>query len=540
MVMLASLLRSRPNFTKNVQNLLLLCLASVLFYLSFPSTLFRFGLGFLSFFCLVPVFLLVHRNSFRSLPMWGFLYGFLTYMLFNSWLFTFSPNTFFVVPFIYGMYFFFFFPLLKIVHLVFKRYAFLVFLVFWVSYEYLRTTGFLGYSFGVIGYGLSFYPALVQLADVFGVWMLCVLVVFPSCLVYQGIVGGCRSWKDFLRQRVLFWSSMSFVFLLLVHLLYGVFSRVDYSDAKTQKVSLVQHVVDPWKGGQKTYEKSLDILSDLSRRTIEEENPDLLVWSETAFVPSIDYHLRYKENKNYVKIINKLLRFLEKYPDTYFLIGNGEGKRYFDENNKPYREDYNASILFQGRERKESYYKIHLVPFTEYFPYKKSLAWIYKILKELDVHFWKAGTEHTVFRTPNLRFSTPICFEDGFGHQNALFVQQGAEFFINITNDAWSGVEVNAMQHLQLSILRSVENRRSMLRATNSGMTAAIDPNGVILSLLPSFTMDVLTVDVPIDVSRKTLYTWYPDYFAYLCLLVSSFLLLYAIIICMQSRRKLK
>ncbi len=530
----------------------------ILFSSAFPNVIIRFGWGFVSFFAVLPVYVLIHRNSLRSMPLWGFLYGFICYLVFNVWLFVFDPNASLIVPAIYGLYFIVHFLVIKVLMISFPRFAFLLLPICWVAYDYLRTLGFLGYSFGVIGYALSFYPILIQITDIFGVWILCLLVVFPSSLLYQyflrmsvthmnmthNVSSMVRTpWhlrlSQYNKKTIEKGATIVYGVFFVAVLLYGMVATVDYSQSTTKKIGLVQHDTDPWKGGYSAYKKSLEELMRLSDELLAQHDVHMVVWSETAFVPSIAYHLKYKQNPQYVGLINTLLRYFEQYPDTYFLIGNGEGVRVFDEDNYPRRIDYNASILFKGNKRYGAYYKLHLVPFTEYFPYKRSLSFFYNILKERDVHFWEPGTEYTILTTSQLQFATPICFEDGFGAQNAVFVEKGAELLINITNDAWSKMEVNAMQHLQLSVVRAVENKRSVLRATNAGITAVIDPNGKIARMLPSFTRDYIVYDVPVYTEKTTLYTVYKDFFAKICVVFSIVMFLYAILYNSTSFKKI-
>jgi len=105
-----------------------------------------------------------------------------------------------------------------------------------------------------------------------------------------------------------------------------------------------------------------------------------------------------------------------------YLFGNDDGQKK-DPNLPPVlpdgssnKLDYNAVLLYEGGDLKDTYRKVHLVPFTENFPYKESLPGIYKILVNNGYHFWERGTEYTVFDAAGVKFSTPICFEDAFGY----------------------------------------------------------------------------------------------------------------------------
>ncbi len=146
---------------------------------------------------------------------------------------------------------------------------------------------------------------------------------------------------------------------------------------------------------------------------------------------------------------------------------------------------------------------------------------IYKWLKEADTHFWEKGKEFTVFEAAGVKFSTPICFEDTFGYISRRFVNEGAEVLVNMTNDTWSNSIAAEMQHMTISLFRAVENKRTLLRATNGGITCVIDPNGRIIEMLEPFTEGTLIATVPVYTGQSTLYTRWGDWFAYVLLVIS-------------------
>ena len=112
-----------------------------------------------------------------------------------------------------------------------------------------------------------------------------------------------------------------------------------------------------------------------------------------------------------------------------------------------------------------------------------------------------------------MRFSTPICFEDTFGYLGREFVRHGAQVLVNMTNDSWSFSVPAEMQHMMMGVFRAVENRRSMVRSTNGGMTVTIDPDGRILQVLEPFTADYLIGTVPVVDGAHTPYTRWGDWF---------------------------
>jgi apolipoprotein N-acyltransferase len=235
----------------------------------------------------------------------------------------------------------------------------------------------------------------------------------------------------------------------------------------------------------------------------------MVVWSETAFVPRIYWHSTYRDDPESWRLVKELLDFLETREEPY-VIGNDDARREISASGQWERVDYNAVMLFEGGENTRIYRKLRLVPFTEHFPYRKLLPWVYDWLEQADTHFWKRGGEATVFEAEGVKFSTPICFEDSFGYLSRDFVRAGAEVIVNLSNDAWSKSLPAQMQHLSMAVFRAVENSRSMVRSTASGQTCAIDPNGRILAMAEPFTEAWLTAEVPV-VSRSALYTLWGD-----------------------------
>ena len=501
-------------------NFLLLCVSAALFSLSFPGYIARWGFGVLGFFALTPAFFVASRSSAVGAPIYGAFYGFICYTLFNFWLATFHPLAIIIVPAIYFTYLMLTFPFLRLSTKLFPRYGYLVQILVWITYEFLRTKGFLGYSYGIMGYSQYLFLPFIQIASLTGVWGVSLLVVFPSAFL-------AAAWKEgnigkFIRSHSV--EVIGYGVLFLGTLLYGMVSRVDYSQAKEWNIALIQHNIDPWKGGVRAYRMNLDRLIHLTDQALQ-ENPELVVWSETAFVPGIDWHTRYREDPEVFDLVQELKRYLSR-QSVPFVIGNDDGRLEKDRYGNLRRVDYNASILFDKGEIQAIYRKTHLVPFTEHFPYERIFPWFYQKLKEADTHFWEPGSEYTIFRAAGVAFATPICFEDSFGYISREFVLRGAEVIVNMTNDSWSGHVAAAMQHMSKAVFRAIENRRSVVRCSNGGITCVIDPNGAILQMLEPYTEGYLIGKVPVYTDKQTLYTKWGDWFAVLCLTSAGIILI--------------
>ncbi|GAB6391686.1 MAG: apolipoprotein N-acyltransferase [Treponematales bacterium] len=522
-----------------LENLAALAAGMLLFAGAFPNVLNADGFPFLAWAAYAPVFWVISRSSLAASVFWGALYGCGAYSLFNSWLSVFHPLAGLIVGVLYLVYMAVLFPLLKAAALLFPKKGYLLQFLLWMSFEYLRTLGFLGYAYGITGYSQWGALPLIQIASVFGVWGVSALVVFPSVWLGWALSGEReretgngeqgeenRKWKvenggrkketallstfyfplsslkNFFRRE---WPAAAVWGLCLAAaLVYGVFFRVDYTSAPKVTIALIQHNTDPWRGGIFEYGSNFRVLKRLSDEAMScEPKPDLVVWSETAFVPRIYWHTNYRDDPLSWKLVKELLDYLAQ-KETPFVIGNDDARRELTPEGVWERVDYNGAMLFEKGVNTQLYRKLRLVPFTEHFPYRKQFPWIYQALVNADTHFWEKGDEAKVFSLPIqdgkfvLQFSTPICFEDTFGYLSRDFVRNGAELIVNLSNDAWSRSLPAQMQHLSMAVFRAVENRRAMVRATASGQTCGIDPNGKVLAMAAPFIETALTVEVPV------------------------------------------
>jgi apolipoprotein N-acyltransferase len=521
----------------------LLITSSLLYSLSFPNLLFSNGIPLFAWFCYIPVVLLISKNDLLPCIGWGAIYGFLTYSIFNYWLWTFNPVAGIIVYCIYLVYMAIVFFFFKLADIFYPKKAYLVQWLIWLAYEYLKTKGFLGYPYGITGYSQWRIIPLIQIASILGVWGVCALVSFPSFWLatalkeHKGDISKeniISTLKGFFRKEKI--SAIIWAIALTAALIFGVIQNKDFSGSPKVNIALIQHNADPWKAENlktswqrlETYRQNLAILKRLSDEAIvSQPKPNLVVWPETAFIQSIYWHSTYRNDQDSWLIVKELLEYLST-KDIPFLIGNNDARMDISKNPdklENYRVDYNAALLFEDGKNTGTYRKLHLVPFTEHFPYKKQLPFFYNALIKADTHFWEKGEDETVFSLPGFNFSSPICFEDAFGYLSRNFVLRGADVLVNITNDAWAKSLPSQKQHLTMSVFRAVENHRPMVRSTVSGQTCAIDPSGRVITEAQAFKETYITVPVPL-VKNNTIYTKYGDFFAIICLTTAVILLL--------------
>ena len=529
------------HFIKNICiQLGLVLLSALLFAGSFPNLLIENGFPFLAWFAYFPVLLVIRKSSLAQCAGWGAIYGLASYSLFNYWLSTFHPLAGTVTYSIYIVYLALVFLFLKLAGILFPRRAYIVQWLVWLAYEFLRTKGFLGYSYGITGYSQWRVIPLIQIAELTGVWGVSALVTFPSFALAEAFKNRqsfreiSRAITDFVKNEKL--PFFCWIVALAAVLVFGFTKNRDYSPFPSANIALIQQNTDPWKATKaptpyqviQAYRSDLQTLKRLSDEALSSTpKPDMVVWAETAFVPRIYWHTTYRSDQDSWLLVRELLDYLSN-KDTPFVIGNDDARMDMAKNPDPqesYRVDYNAALFYENGEFTQTYRKIHLVPFTEHFPYKKQFPFIHDALLKQDTHFWEKGDMYTVFEGPGFSFSTPICFEDTFGYLSRNFVRAGADVIVNITNDAWAYSLPSQNQHLSMAVFRAVENNRSMVRASSTGQTCAINPDGSIRAMAPPFTESWINVNVPI-VRADTFYTLYGDYLGFTFSIAAAILLL--------------
>jgi apolipoprotein N-acyltransferase len=188
-------------------------------------------------------------------------------------------------------------------------------------------------------------------------------------------------------------------------------------------------------------------------------------------------------------------------------------------NGRPYLL-YDSAAFFRPNDAGISRYdKIHLVPFGEYIPFKSLLGFAHKLTAgagDMD-----RGTQRTVYQIDGHTYAAFVCYESIFGDEVRQFVKNGAQVLVNISDDGWYGDTGAAWQHLNMVRMRAIENHRWILRSTNTGVTAAIDPAGRVVAAAPRHVRTSLHAAFGFE-DDVTFYTRWGDLFAYGCVAVMA------------------
>ncbi len=383
----------------------------------------------------------------------------------------------------------------------------------WVSMEYLRGHLFTGFPWVISGYALAHNLTLIQIADITGIWGLCFLIMAVNVTLYRLVASGMESLPRPLGAIA------ATAALLAAVVVYGTL-RIDKVEDEvkawpTMRVAVAQGNIDQSVKWDSSYQaETLRIYRRLTERA-SLAGAGLVVWPETA-VPF--YLERSKERKRAVTSIARRnnVRLLTGSPAYDYNKKNGAILL------------YNSAYLISGEGRITGRYdKVHLVPYGEYVPLKRFMPFIKKLT--VGVGDFAAGTGPVPLDIDGYRAGVLICYEAIFPVLSRASVKAGAGLLVNITNDGWFGKTSAPYQHLDMTILRAVENRVFLLRAANTGISAVMDPVGRLQKRTELFTEDLIVRDVSIKKGLNTFYTAYGDILAYICLFFSGVFILGAI-----------
>ncbi len=187
-------------------------------------------------------------------------------------------------------------------------------------------------------------------------------------------------------------------------------------------------------------------------------------------------------------------------------------------NRRGYAPRNRASFITPQGSFNGHYDKVHLVPFGEYTPYKRLFFFAGSLLQEVGL--FEPGSSRNVFTSGDHTYGVFICYESIFGDEIREFVLNGADALVNLSNDGWYGDTSAPWQHLNMVRMRAIENHRWVLRATNTGVTASIDPSGRVVAAAPRHVR--AAIQAPFGYERAlTFYTRHGDLFAWACVLLT-------------------
>ena len=392
----------------------------------------------------------------------------------------------------------------------------LVFLapVFWVALEYLRSILLTGFPWGLVGYSQFNRLHIIQISDMFGVYGVSFLVVLGNAGLYLLLLflarkewGGHPVGKGLVLKTGVF--TIAMVGLTIVYGSQRIQSTdAAQADAATSHVAVVQGNIDQARKWDPAFQigttkKYVALTQEAATR-----QPDLVVWPETA-------------TPFYFSASPKLTRLVTdtvRQAGVHLLVGSPSVQRSGDRN-----QYFNSAYLVtpQGLAG-ERYDKVHLVPFGEYVPLKRILSFVGKMVAQVG-DFSPGQKGRTLAWEARPPLGVQICFEIIFPGLSRSLVKNGAGMLVNLTNDAWFGRSSAAYQHFSMAVFRAVENRRSLVRCANTGISGFIDPVGRVLDRTALFEDAVVDRKI-VAMTGTSVYTRLGDWLPLGCLMTLGLL----------------
>ncbi len=420
-------------------------------------------------------------------------------------------------------------------------YSFLVPFV-WVTFEFIRSSPHAGFPWFFIGHSQYLQLTLIQIADITGVYGISFLIIMVNAaladIAEQLIRRRSVLYIDevaFKKRGIAFYLTVTLTpgIMLLLAIGYGsrhINDHWQYKDGPN--VCLVQGNIAQSIKINPDEKQQEEILLQYRNLTlgVNEEEIDMVVWPETMVPGILNIDPQILDRK-IDSLSKESVQKSAQAKNVHMLVGGTAIDVY---ENRPFY--YNAAFYY-GRDGKylDRYDKIHLVPFGEFVPFEEIFPFLSHLVP-YEVNL-SGGKRRTIFPLDTLKdqkvyqFGVIVCYEDTIAPLVRKFCQDGVDFMVNVTNDAWFCNSSELDQHLSIMVFRSIENRISITRAANTGISSFVSPNGEIYDFLSkegkSKEVDgILCNKIKYEQRENTWYTNYGDLFAISCLATTILLVL--------------
>ncbi|MBI3326717.1 MAG: apolipoprotein N-acyltransferase, partial [Nitrospinae bacterium] len=333
----------------------------------------------------------------------------------------------------------------------------------WVALEWVRAHALSGFPWASLGYSQYLNRPLIQIAELTSVYGVSFVLVLGNVALAQLLHAvPHRAWRTVVPPCAFT------VACLMAVVGYGwrrldEVSRAVAAAPGAVEVALLQGNIEQGLKWEPTAQEAIfSIYRTLTHEAAAAPGVALIVWPEAAtpFFFASDRNFRTRQLE------------LARDAGRPLLFGS---PTHAQENGQDIM--YNSAFLVGPDASVWGWYdKMHLVPFGEYIPLRGLLFFLDKLVT--GIGDFRSGEGYTVMAIPQGRFSVLICFEMIFPELVRQFVRHGAQFLVNITNDAWFGRSPASYQHLSMVVFRAIETRLPVVRAANTGISAVIDPTG--------------------------------------------------------------
>lgn len=500
--------------------------SGILLYLGFPT----YDFHWLAWVGLVPLLLAIHGKR----PWQAFLLCFLAGFVFCLGM---SPIQFLssvglparLLAYIYVSLYFGLFGLCLSFPLRRTDLPLLIAAPIWVVFEYARSNFFfLAFGGGLLGHTQYLNIPLIQLASFTGVYGISFMIVLANAAIADLFIHWVQKIEkrrpsgSYLRGYNPIYGGIAVLLSILILWLVGWTAIPKENSGRPFSIAVVQGNIPQEVKWNREYRDQIIARYEELSQDASKANPSLIVWPEASTPGFVLKDLSLLQHM--VSMVREI--------NTYLLVGSAEYPKFAKTPVKPKKSGNTAIFFSPDGKILGQYIKIRLVPFAEYIPHEEIIPWPDFVVSKKKTNFHTAGTDFTLFGVDGTRFGTLICWEVLFPDLTRSFVKKGANFLVNLSNEAWFGKSAVPYQILCISVFRAVENRVNLVRSTNTGISCFIDPYGRITDRVINGGQDIfvegtLTRDIYLS-PTGTFYTSYGDVFVYGCIVLSLGLLIWS------------
>ncbi|MGQ3888316.1 apolipoprotein N-acyltransferase [Legionella sp. CNM-1927-20] len=456
---------------KNCIHLLLTVVYGIIIFMAFTP----YRIGFLIPLALGGFYAILLKSSFKKAFFLGFILGTIIAGSANSWLFIsfytihdFGFLTTFLIIILFNTYCALYFALCSCFFVKTKKEKLtiinpLMFSLYWVIFEWLKSNLLTGFPWALIGYSQIDMP-IAYLASLVGVYGVGFVTIFVGCLLADGVV------QYSLNRQV---PLLNLILALTLYFSPYLLSYVHWTKKDKMRevqVSILQANADV---KQRTNILYFNKILNFYIYNTYQSNSSLIIWPESS-IPQLQ-----EGEKFFLKMIDKL-----KSKKQGLILGTTI--------KAPENKKYNVILslgLAQGR-----YLKRHLVPFGEYIPWE----WLNKLFfkfSSLEYNMIPGPAYQSFIEFNGIKIASYNCYEVAFFNliRNQL---NGADLILGISNYSWLGRSFAIQQHIEIARMLSLQAGKYQIVANNNGYSAILDEQGRVINLLPNNYQGVLTVKV--------------------------------------------
>lgn len=410
------------------------------------------------------------------------------------------------------------------------------FVIHWLCFEYIFLNAELTWPWLNLGNAFANDIRLIQWYEYTGVLGGTIWILILNLILF-------KAFKSYMEQKNLKIFSLKlsiYILFLIVPILISNQIFKNYKETGDEiKIAVLQPNFDPYSEKYNiSQNEQLNTIMSLADSIIDGKT-DYIIAPETAINRPI-----WEFNLNNDSSILSIREFIDKHPNIKFIIGASTFKKTpnkqkslaitrYNKTDSSFYIAFNAALQIDTSTQIPIYYKSKLVSGVETMPYLHFLPFLEKFILDFGGVIGSLGTqnEREVFYHSNNKTSIApvICYESAFGEHVSNYIKKGASLIFVITNDGWWGDTPGYKQHLNCSQLRAIENRRSIARSANTGISAFINQRGEIVSNTAWWEKSAIK-DVLKTNNKITFYTRYGDYIGRLARFLSILLVLYLIV----------